>query len=304
MIAAEPHRVGVQKDAHVQGWLVSVLLHGTVALTAILTVKQIHLAPQDEAFKWNVAMVSPAQPTASSSNQTQAQSAQSTTSAPPPPVRRSTSPQAFAPLTTPSSSEQMATTGVAEPSSPQLTTPSPPTAHTVQPAEPIRHKTVAPIASAAESAVRPDEMPMTVSTSTNAETELSTAQSAILEQTTQSNQDPAQIQVATISSAPSSAPTKRDYGWLSEAILRRVEELKRYPASARADRAEGKVVVKAVIDENGSISEVGVFQSSGYPTLDEAAIQTMRQAAPLHLPHPLGQSRMTIKIPMNYRLDR
>ena len=304
MIAAEPHRVGVQKGAHVQGWLVSVLLHGTVALTVILTVKQIHLAPQDEAFKWNVAMVSPAQPTASSSNQTQAQSAQSTTSAPPPPVRRSTSPQAFAPLTTPSSSEQMATTGVAEPSSPQLTTPSPPTAHTVQPAEPIRHKTVAPIASAAESAVRPDEMPMTVSTSTNAETELSSAQSAILEQATQSDQDPAQIQVADISSAPSSAPTKRDYGWLSEAILRRVEELKRYPASARADRAEGKVVVKAVIDENGSISEVGVFQSSGYPTLDEAAIQTMRQAAPLHLPHPLGQSRMTIKIPMNYRLDR
>ena len=304
MIAAEPHRVGVQKDAHVQGWLASVLLHSTVALTVILTVKHIQLTPQDEAFKWNVAMVSSAQPTASSSNQTQTHSAQSTTSAPPPPVQRSTSPQTVASLTTPSSSKQMATTGVAEPSSPQLTTPSPPTAHTIQPAEPIRHKTVAPIASAAESAVRPDEMPMAVSTSTNAETEPSSAQSAILEQTTQSDQDPAQIQVAAISSAPSNAPTKRDYGWLSEVILRRVEELKRYPASARADRAEGKVVVKAVIDESGSISEVDVFQSSGYPTLDEAAIQTMRQAAPLHLPHPLGQSRMTIKIPMNYRLDR
>ena len=310
MIAEAPHRFGVQKDAHVQGWLVSVLLHGTVALTAILIVKQIQLTPQDEAFKWNVAMVASAQPTASSSNQAQAQSVQSTTSAPPPPVRRSasprtsSSPQTFAPLITPSSSEQMATTGVAEPSSPQLTTPSPPTAHTVQPAEPIRHKTVAPIASAAESGVRPDEMSMAVSTSTNAETELSSAQSASLEQATQSDQDPAQIQVAAISSAPSNAPTKRDYGWLSEVILRRVEELKRYPASARADRAEGKVVVKAVIDEDGGISEVGVFQSSGYPTLDEAAIQTMRQAAPLHLPHPLGQSRMTIKIPMNYRLDR
>ena len=304
MIAAEPHRVGVQKDAHVQGWLASVLLHSTVALTVILTVKQIQLTPQDEAFKWNVAMVSSAQPTATRSNQTQAQSVQSTTSAPPPPVRRSASPQTFAPLTTSSSSEQMATTGVAKPSSPQLTTPSPPTAHTIQPAEPIRYETVAPIAAAAESGVRPDEMPMAVSTSTNAETEPSSAQSTILEQTTQSEQASAQTQVAAIYPAPSNAPTKRDYGWLTEAILRRVEELKRYPASARADRAEGKVVVKAVIDENGSISEVGVFQSSGYPTLDEAAIQTMRQAAPLHLPHPLGQSRMTIKIPMNYRLDQ
>ena len=166
MIAAEPHRVGVQKDAHVQGWLVSVLLHGTVEFIAILTVKQIQLTPQDDAFKWNVSMVSSAQPRASSSNQ--AQSIQSTTSASPPRLRRSaspqtsSSPQAFVPLTTPSSSEQLATTGVAEPSSPQLPTPSPPTAHIIQPAEPIKHKTVAPIASAAESGVRPDEMPMAI----------------------------------------------------------------------------------------------------------------------------------------------
>jgi protein TonB len=110
--------------------------------------------------------------------------------------------------------------------------------------------------------------------------------------------------MAAISPASSSAPTKRDYGWLSEAILRRVEELKRYPASARVDRAEGKVVVKAVINEDGSIGEVEVFQSSGHPGLDKAAVETMRQAAPFHLPRPLGQPRMTIKIPMSYRLDR
>jgi protein TonB len=110
--------------------------------------------------------------------------------------------------------------------------------------------------------------------------------------------------MAAISPAPSNAPTKRDYGWLSEAIVRRVEELKRYPASARVDRAEGKVVVKAVINEDGSIGEVEVFQSSGHPGLDKAAVETMRQAAPFHLPRPLGQPRMTIKIPMSYRLDR
>jgi periplasmic protein TonB len=110
--------------------------------------------------------------------------------------------------------------------------------------------------------------------------------------------------VATISPASSNVPAKRDYGWLSEAILRRVEELKRYPASARIDRAEGKVVVKAVINEDGNLGAVEVFQSSGHPTLDKAAIDTMRQAAPFHLPLPLGQSRMTIKIPMSYRLDR
>ena len=132
----------------------------------------------------------------------------------------------------------------------------------------------------------------------------SSAPPAIPEQTAQSDQAPAPTQMAAISPAPSNAPTKRDYGWLSEAILRRVEELKRYPASARMDRAEGKVVVKAVINEDGSIGEVEVFQSSGHPALDKAAIETMRQAAPFHLPRPLGQPRLTIKIPMSYRLDR
>jgi protein TonB len=107
-----------------------------------------------------------------------------------------------------------------------------------------------------------------------------------------------------ISPASTNAPTKLDYGWLSETILRRVEELKRYPASARVDRAEGKVVVKAVIAEDGSIGDVEVFQSSGHPGLDKAAMETLRQAAPVHLPRPLGQPRMTIKIPMSYRLDR
>ena len=110
--------------------------------------------------------------------------------------------------------------------------------------------------------------------------------------------------MATISPAPTNAPTTRDYAWLSETILRRVEELKHYPASARVDRAEGKVVVKAVINEDGSIGEVEVFQGSGHPGLDKAALETLRQAAPFHLLRPLGQPRMTIKIPMSYRLDQ
>jgi periplasmic protein TonB len=304
VIAATPYQSQGSKEAHAQGWLVSVLLHGTVALTTTLLMKQVTIMPNDEAFKWNVVMVSSAQPTASSSNQGQAQSVQSTTSASPPRLRRSSSSQAFAPLTTPSSSEQPAPRAVAEPSPPQLTVPIPPATHTLQPAEPIRHETVSPMASAAESVVRQDETPIAVSTSSTTETERASAQSAMLEQTTQSEQNSSQIQVAAISPAASNAPTKRDYGWLSEAIVRRVEELKRYPVSARVDRAEGKVVVKAVINEDGNLGEVEVFQSSGYSTLDKAAVETMRQAAPFHLPHPLGQPRMTIKIPMSYRLDR
>jgi len=145
---------------------------------------------------------------------------------------------------------------------------------------------------------------MAVSRESAAQTTPLNAPSAILEHTAQSDEAPAPTQTAAISPAPTGAPAKRDFGWLSEAILRRVEELKRYPASARVDRAEGKVVVKAVINEDGNVGEVEVFQSSGHPGLDKAAIDTLRQAAPFHLPRPLGQPGMTIKIPMSYRLDR
>ena len=286
MIAAEPHRSGDYKEAHVQGWLVSVLLHSTVALAAILFVKQIQLAPQDEPFKWNVAMVSTTQPvqsTASSPNQAPAPSVPSTTSVPSPHVQQTVpaqilpSPRPLAQQTTPSISERTVTPLMTEPPPPQ---------------------------SEVTSIAKPAEASVAVSAESDSLTAPSSAPSAILEHTAQSDQAPAPTQMAAISSTPTNAPTTRDYGWLSEAILRRVEELKRYPASARVDHAEGKVVVKAVINEDGSIGEVEVFQSSGHPGLDKAAVETMREAAPFHLPRPLGQPRMTIKIPMSYRLDR
>ena len=293
MIAEAPLRSGGHKESHVQGWLISVLFHGTVALIAILLIKHVQLAPQEDAFKWNVAMVSPAQPVqpaTSSSTQAPARSAPSTTSTSSPPLRRSTPTQTL--------------TQQAVPSPPQPSTPSRSAAHAVQPAEPIRHEVIAPIATETAPAPKTDDSSTAVSASTDAVTEPSSAQSTAVEQTPQSEHTSAQTQMAAISPAPSVVPAKRDYSWLSEAILRRVEALKRYPAPARINRAEGKVVIKAVIDENGSITDVGVFQSSGYPALDEAAVETMRQAAPFHLPHPLGQPRMTIKIPMSYRLDR
>ena len=303
MIATEPHRSGSHKDAHVQGWFVSILLHGTMALAAMLFVKQVQLAPQDEAFTWNVAMVSPTQsvqPTASSPNQAPSRSIPPPASAPSPPVQQTVPMQTFS---SPQPITQQMTPSISERTGAAVMTESPPPTPAL-PAEPIRHETVAPMTAKSTSIVKPADAPTAVTAEFDAQTAPPSTPSAILGHTAQSDQPSPPTQMAAISSAPMSVPAKRDYGWLSEAILRRVEELKRYPASARVDRAEGKAVVKAVINEDGSLGEVEVIQSSGYPALDKAAIETMRQAAPFHLPHPLGQPRMTIKIPMSYRLDR
>ena len=48
--------------AHRTGWLVSVGLHGSLVLGALLLLQQLQLAVQPEPFEWDVAMVQPVEP--------------------------------------------------------------------------------------------------------------------------------------------------------------------------------------------------------------------------------------------------
>jgi protein TonB len=103
--------------------------------------------------------------------------------------------------------------------------------------------------------------------------------------------------------ARSTSTTKADYGWLAQALWSRVEKLKRYPYMARINRWEGKVVLRAMIREDGHLVEVEVAESSGYPELDQDALDVVKRASPLRLPHPLGRSQVTVRVPISYRLQ-
>lgn len=97
--------------------------------------------------------------------------------------------------------------------------------------------------------------------------------------------------------------TQADYGWLRNALWGRIEELKRYPTQARANHWEGKVVVKAVIRDDGTVADLMIAESSGQPILDQEALAVMMKASPLILKHPLGKPSITMLIPISYRLD-
>jgi protein TonB len=97
--------------------------------------------------------------------------------------------------------------------------------------------------------------------------------------------------------------TQADYGWLRDALWRRIEDLKRYPTQARANHWEGKVVVKAVIRDDGTVVDLMIAESSGQPILDQEALAVMMKASPLILKHPLGKPSITMLIPISYRLD-
>lgn len=95
---------------------------------------------------------------------------------------------------------------------------------------------------------------------------------------------------------------KADNSWLVESLRRRLAELKRYPSTARLNGWEGKVVLRAVIRADGHLSEVKVHRSSGHESLDNAAMETIRLACPLHLQQPISTSELAIYVPIVYSL--
>lgn len=96
--------------------------------------------------------------------------------------------------------------------------------------------------------------------------------------------------------------TKADYGWLADSLFRRVVELRHYPKTARLNGFEGKVVLRVSIKQDGNLEEVSVVQSSGHESLDNAAMEAVRRACPLHLKHELEKPKVVMTLPVTYSL--
>ena len=96
---------------------------------------------------------------------------------------------------------------------------------------------------------------------------------------------------------------KADYGWLADLMARWIEDLnKRYPATLRAQGVQGKVILTAVLHENGLLSDVRVVKSSGNTALDEVALGDVRNGSPVNLSRPLERARMPVKFSITYDL--
>ena len=113
----------------------------------------------------------------------------------------------------------------------------------------------------------------------------------------------AQESAPQVAMATRQAPTvKADHGWLAESLRRRLGEVKRYPSTARLNGWEGKVVLRVVIRSDGHLSEVKVHRSSGYESLDNAAMEAIRLVCPLHMQQPLSTSELAVYVPIVYSL--
>lgn len=105
---------------------------------------------------------------------------------------------------------------------------------------------------------------------------------------------------AIVSAVHSVGQARAHYGWLKADLMAHIERLKRYPQSALDNKWEGRVVVRAVIREDGHLLDLSVVESSGHEVLDRESLELLKRVSPLPLKHQLGAPQVTLRIPINY----
>lgn len=87
-------------------------------------------------------------------------------------------------------------------------------------------------------------------------------------------------------------------------VRRLLEQHKTYPPLARRRHEEGVVVVRFTIGAGGHIDVGGVARSSGHHLLDQAAQDTVKRVHRFPpLPPELGRDRLSIEVPLAFRLQ-
>lgn len=84
--------------------------------------------------------------------------------------------------------------------------------------------------------------------------------------------------------------------------MQRAAHFKQYPRLARMHGWQGRVVIRVVINEDGSLTDANVVESSGYDLLDLDAIGLVKKVCPIELQRELGQSHVVINVPVSYSL--
>ena len=298
---ALPLQLSGDTQRYIQSLVLSLLIHGLVIGAGLRLLGDLHLAAQPEPFTWEVSVVEAPVP-----EQTEVPGPSPTPLAPSPTKTQSVEPQ-------------------------RATRP----VQMVQPAQPLVHQEVRhemrEVGPVVQETAPTDVMPPTEATPPVPQQAIVSPvpappsdQSLISNQVTEAPQpqpmEPVKpetaegtmqaaapaIQEAAIREHPGrpSPAAKPDYGWLAQALWSRIEQLKRYPQIARMNRWEGKVVLRAVIREDGQLMDLEVAESSGHQVLDLAALEIVRQASPLKLLHDLGQPQVVVQVPISYRLER
>ena len=88
-----------------------------------------------------------------------------------------------------------------------------------------------------------------------------------------------------------------------QGLKRRIELIWKYPETARRDGLQGSLIMRFSIGKSGKLENVEVLRSSGYPMLDEAATQALKDANPYNpLPDNWKKDSFTITGTFVYKI--
>jgi protein TonB len=82
-----------------------------------------------------------------------------------------------------------------------------------------------------------------------------------------------------------------------------MREHKRYPLQARRMRQQGVVTVEASFSPDGLLLRCNVADSSGYRSLDEAALELVHKAAELLRSRQVPGALAELRIPIAFQLS-
>lgn len=88
-----------------------------------------------------------------------------------------------------------------------------------------------------------------------------------------------------------------------EEIREKIQGKQKYPAFARAANLEGETKIRFVLKRDGTLVSSEVEEESGYKSLDSAALQSVKSAAPFP-PFPIAQEgeQLSIVVPIVFEL--
>ncbi len=93
-----------------------------------------------------------------------------------------------------------------------------------------------------------------------------------------------------------------EYGPYLARFRQRVQDALVYPLAARRRGLSGAVELDVLIDPGGRVQKVAVSSSSSHALLDEAAMDTVRQMAPVPMPETLPARPLRVKLPLVFEL--
>jgi protein TonB len=370
------HSIGWDDRLRIQAWLYSLAVHTLVIGLMMVLGTRITLPPQEDPFRWNVAMIEPvtSQESAAPASPVEAPSTPTQQAPPPKPVVQQTTkptpverrvettiqpivqhvetkpqeqriernvqtveavqPMERTPEVRPSAVEtppivapqaETAPAVIERPTQVAESSPAPTeriveAPHAQSTEEAVQHAEVthqpAPVVERASPIVteRATSQPVEQAASAVVQQPLDTAPvhhheapSAVSRSAESSTTDkPAAQEERTVVAkvAPTTTPSPRaDYGWVRDALWRRIVEMKHYPAQARLNHLEGKVILRAVIRSDGHLGDLSIKESSGHRLLDEAAMDVIRRICPVPMKQALGRPEVVVMIPIDYRLE-